>query len=164
MKKIIFLLLVYLFLGIVNVYSVTIDDLIINSDNKKISFIITDRKETILNKFRNNKIIKKQSNNSCDQYLVDDMDIMFLGEKVISIILQSKKYYLSTGVKIGDNINCVYKKYNSPGYNGKFANGDCFIDYYVNIKTDSPWKEPMYTLRFIYCDEEIKKISIFYTE
>lgn len=164
MKRCIFLLFFLIFFGVFKIYSVTIEDFIIIAENKNTSFMITDTKETILCKFNNDVSIKKELNNSCDNYLLDGIDIIFLGEKIMSIILQNNQYCLSSEIKIGDKVNNVYKKYNTPDYKGTFTDGNRFIDYHVKLQTDSPWKEPMYTLRFIYYDDEIKTISIFYSE
>ena len=160
MKKIIILLLFTL--GLFPVFSLEITDFSIISKNKKI--VITESKEQILNSFEKENIKKKELNNSCENYITDDIDITFLGDKVISIIIQNKKYYLSSKIKIGDKISKVNKKFGDPNYKGKSSDSSYFMDYYLRIETDSPWKEPQYTLRFIYLNNKITKIAIFYTE
>lgn len=162
MKKKFLILLALLSFELLSAYSLDINDFTIRSKNTTI--LITKSKNEILSLFKKDKILQNELNNSCENYIVDGVDITFLGDKVISIILQNKKYYLSSNIKVGDKLTKVSKIYGNPDWKGELADGNYYIDYCVMIETNSPWKEPQYTMRFIYNNNKINKIVLFYSE
>ncbi len=159
-----FFLFFFISFNLFNIFSLDINDFTVFSRNNKTSIMITESKEKILSDFRTSKVEKRELENSCENYLIDTVDIIFLGKKIISIELESKKYKLASNVKNGDKVKKIYKIYGEPDFKGDFSDGNCFIDYYLIMETNSPWKQPQYTMRFIYNSKKINKIVLFYTE
>ena len=162
MKKILIFLLQIIF--IFNVYSLEKNDF--RFVVGKSIFSITDTKEQIDQKLSKEKKLKKKYKNiDTNNYSINGLLISFLGKKVISMDLESIQGRLLSGIKIGDDIDKIYTTYgNTIGYKGHFEDGYDFIDYYLKLENDSKWKEPQYTLRFIYQKSKITEIIIFYTE
>lgn len=93
------------------------------------------------------------------------LEIYFINKRILSIDIQSSCYKLSGNISVGSSIKKLYKIYNrQPDFAGKFDDESFFYDYYYPLRTESPWKEPQNVLRFIYQDEKIKEIVLFYTE
>lgn len=152
------------FICLSNAYCIELADFNITAGEKH--FSVESSESEIINLFKDeNPIIEDEYHKESGyvSYKYNGIEFCFVNNTIFSMILDSNEFVLKSGISVGSNIKKVYEQY-SEIYAGKFADGYDFIDLYCRLPTDSHWKEPQYTLRFIYKDKKITKISIFYSE